>query len=137
MGTTMLTAGLAGSALLQLQRADAEQFALGADQRGAAPVRVRGGGEQGLVEHVFPVAGELLPGQDSTGLQRWRPAAVADHETVAGIQPGRAADRQGRHAEAAQRLHQAEAGGGSKPRTWPGTTGRRVVSQMVSASVTR
>ena len=49
--------------LLELQRADAEQVAVRPDQRGAAPVGMRRRGEDRLVEHVFPIAGEFLPGR--------------------------------------------------------------------------
>src|SRR5207244_12293233 len=52
-------------------RADAEQLAVGADQRRAAPLRMRPRREERLVEHVFPVAGELALGEHR-GLQRVR-----------------------------------------------------------------
>src|SRR6185436_16271234 len=53
------------AALLQLQRADAEQIAIRADQRSAAPVGMRRRGEDRFVDDVFPVAGKLLLGDDT------------------------------------------------------------------------
>ncbi|MNC87694.1 hypothetical protein D3C83_34420 [compost metagenome] len=71
--------GLAVQFLLHQQRPGADQVALRIEQGRTAPLRVRRHGEERLVEHVFPAAGEFLLRDDS------RPegvsgAAVADHE---------------------------------------------------------
>ena len=96
--------------VLELQRADADQIAGRSDQRGAAPVRMRGRGEDRLVEHVFPVAGEFLLGDDA-GRDRVMPAAgAADHDALADRGRGRLADLERRHVELGERLHQSESG---------------------------
>ena len=59
-----------------MQRADADQRAVGADQRRAAPKRMRGRREHRLVEVIFPVAGEFLLGDDARP-HRLRDAAAA------------------------------------------------------------
>ena len=50
---------------LHEQRADADQPAVGIDERGAAPLRMCGRGEQGLFQQVFPVAGEFAAAGDA------------------------------------------------------------------------
>ena len=69
--------------VLQLQRADAEQVAGRADQRGAAPVRMRRRGEDRFVEHIFPIAGEFLLGDDAGGDRALPPAKAADDDALA------------------------------------------------------
>src|SRR5207248_4333026 len=61
--------------LLHEERADAEELAFSADQRRAAPLRMRGRGEERLIEHVFPVTGELAL-REHRRLERMRGAAV-------------------------------------------------------------
>ena len=56
-------------ALLKNERAYAEQLAVGTDQRPAAPERVGRGNEDRIVQHVFPIARELLA-TDDPGLDR-------------------------------------------------------------------
>ena len=74
-----------------------------------APVGMRRRGEDGLVQHVFPVAGELALGGHA-GVEGTPATALAgdDHE-IADLQRGRGAELQRGHVEAAERLHQAEA----------------------------
>ena len=66
-------------------------------------------GEDRIVQHILPVAGELLP-SDHAGFDRVMPAATGgeDH-LVADLQPVRIAHLQRRQVELPQRLDQAEA----------------------------
>ena len=82
----------------------------GRDQRGAAPIGMRRIGEDRLVEHVFPIAGEFLLGGDAAGERAGAPAGAADHHALADLGGARGADRQRRQVDRAERLHQAEAG---------------------------
>src|SRR3954468_19776046 len=90
---------------LELQRADADQFAAARNQSRAAPVRMRGIGEDRLVQQIFPIAGELLPGDDLACNRAGAPARSAQHDLVA--DPARAgrAERQRIETERAERLH--------------------------------
>src|SRR3981189_1972522 len=95
--------------LLHQQRAEREEIAARADERRAAPLRMRRRGEDRLVEHVLPVARELALGEDG-GLERVLAAALARDDHVLAQAAGRgAAARDGIYAELAERLHQAEA----------------------------
>ena len=67
-------------------------------------------GEDRLVQHVFPVAGEFLLGGDAAGERARAPADGADHHAFADLGGAGGADRQGIEFEPAERLHQAEAG---------------------------
>ena len=97
--------------LLHQQRSDADQPAVVADQRGAAPFGMRRRGEQRFVEHILPVARELAL-VDDPRLERVRVAAVADHDDVVfGLDRSGRSWHQRLDAETAERLHQAEAGG--------------------------
>ena len=96
--------------LLQLQRADADEIAGRPDQRGAAPVRMRRRGEDRFVEHIFPVAGEFLLGDDTGGDRALPSAGAADHDAFADRGGCELADFERRHFELGQRLNQAEAG---------------------------
>ena len=69
-----------------------------------------GNGEDRLVQHVFPIAGEFLLGGDAAGERARAPAGAADHHPLADLGRLRRADRQRRQVDLAQRLHQAEAG---------------------------
>jgi putative membrane protein len=107
-GARLLARG--GDDLLDLQRADPQQVAAGSDQRRAAPIGMRRRGEDRLVQHVFPVAGEFLLGDDARGHRGFAPAGPADHHVLADLRFGRTAQRQRRQVEMRQRLHHAEAG---------------------------
>ena len=95
---------------LHQQRSDAEEPPRVVEERGAAPFRMRRRGEQRLVEHVFPVAGEFALG-DHLRLERVRASAMADDEDIVVDRDrrGAAAFEIGR-GELAQRQHQAESG---------------------------
>jgi hypothetical protein len=100
---------LAAPLLLHEQRADAEQPPFGADERGAAPIRMRRRREDRLVEHVLPVAGELALAEHAR-LERMRsPAVPGDHHLVADLAGGGGAALERRQLEAPERLHQPEA----------------------------
>ena len=67
-------------------------------------------GEDRLVEHVFPIAGEFLLGGDAAGERAGAAAGAADHHALADLGRARGADGQRRQIDRTQRLHQAEAG---------------------------
>ena len=67
--------GLAVALAFELQRTDADQFATVRDQSGAAPIRVRGMGEDRFIQQVFPIARELLLGAIWLATDRVRPPA--------------------------------------------------------------
>ncbi len=96
--------------VLQLQRADADEVAFRADEPGAAPVGVRGRGEDRLVEEVLPVAGKLLARDDARGDRVGDAAAGGGDDAGAGKRGVGVAEGQGRDVDAAERLDQAEAG---------------------------
>src|ERR1700674_5964082 len=79
------------------------------DHRRAAPVGVRGRGEQRLVEEVFPVAGELLLGHDLGRHRAFAPAGARHYHLVADLGGTGAAERERRKIELGERLYQAEA----------------------------
>jgi hypothetical protein len=62
--------------LLDLQGADSDEVAGGADHRRPAPIGMCGGCEERFVEHVLPIAGELLFGDDARGNRLLTPASV-------------------------------------------------------------
>ena len=100
--------------LLDQERADAGKLAVGADQRRAAPLRMRGRGEDRLVEHVFPVAGELALGEHRR-LERMRAAAVpGDHHVLADADRAALPRSIGLDAQLAERLHQAKRSSGRR-----------------------
>ena len=82
----------------------------GTDQRGAAPVRMRRRGEDRLVEHVFPIAGEFLLADDARRDRALASARARDHDLLVERDHGGVAERQGRQIELRERLHQPEAG---------------------------
>ena len=81
---------------------------LRADQRSAAPVGMRRRGEDRLIDHIFPVAGELLLGDDASGDRTRTSAGAADHDALADRDRAGIADRQRRQVETGQRLDQPE-----------------------------
>ena len=104
--------GLAAALAFELQRADADQLAMARDHAGAAPVRMRRVGEDRFIEQIFPIAGELLPGGDLARHRARAPAGAADHDAVADLRRRGGAERNRIDVEPAERLHQAETGGG-------------------------
>jgi len=68
-------------------------------------------GEDGFVQNVFPVSGELTFGDD-LGFHCVRASAVTDdYDIVAQAAGRRRAQLEHRHAQSAQRLHQSESSG--------------------------
>jgi len=96
--------------LLELQRADADEVAGRADQRGAAPVRMRWRHEDGFVQRVLPVASEGLAGDDVPGERMRPPTGSAGHDSAPDLGLVRSAEGQRRQVEPPQRLDQAESG---------------------------
>ena len=113
---------LALALAFELQRADADQLAAVRDQSGAAPIGMRGMGEDRLVQQILPVAGEFLFGGDLACDRAGAAAGAAQYHAVADFARGGRAQRHGIEIDAAERLHQAKAGFGSKPSAWPCTT---------------
>ena len=71
---------------------------------------MRGIGEDRLVQHVFPIAGEFLLGGDAAGERACAAAGAADHHAFADFRRFRGADLERRQIDLAERLHQAETG---------------------------
>ena len=67
-------------------------------------------GEDGVVDQIFPIAGEFLPRGDVAGERTRAAAGAADDDALAGLRLLRGADRQRRQIDLAERLHQAETG---------------------------
>ena len=67
-----------------VQRADADEPAIAGEETGAAPERMRGGGENGLVEEIFPIAGEFVLGDDPR-FDELAPTAGGDHHRIADL----------------------------------------------------
>ena len=102
--------GAAAQFFLNHQRAYPEEPPAYADQRGAAPMRMRRGGEERLIQYVLPVAGKLAP-RDELGLERMLAAAVTgDDDIVADAAGSCSAPWKRRRGQLAERLHQSEAG---------------------------
>ena len=53
-------------------------------ETGAAPERMRGGGENRLVEEIFPIAGEFVLGDDPR-FDELAPTAGGDHDGIADL----------------------------------------------------
>src|ERR1700722_16319328 len=102
--------GLALAFALELQRADADQFTAARDQPGAAPIGMRGIGEERLVEQILPMAGEFLPGGDVAGDRARASAGAADPHAVADLGGRGRAERQRGAIDVAKPLHQSETG---------------------------
>ena len=77
---------------------------------GAAPGGMGGGGEDRVVQHVLPVAGEFLARGDGAAERVAAAAGAGQHRRVAGLRAGAGLHLQRRQVEAAERLDQAEAG---------------------------
>ncbi len=92
-----------------MQRPHAHQVATLADQGRAAPQGVRRAGEDRLVQHIFPIAGELFPGHDLRRHRAGGAAGAGDDHLVADRRVTGIADRHRRHVQRLQRLQQAEA----------------------------
>ena len=92
------------------ERADADEPAVAADQRRAAPGRVRRRGEDRLVEEVFPAAGELALSDDAGGRHRVGAAEARDQHRIALLNLGRLAERNRRDLDRHERPQQAEPG---------------------------
>ncbi len=69
-------------------------------------------GEDGLVQHVFPIAGELVAGDHLGRDGAARHAAAGHDQLVAHHHFARVAQGQGRDTQRPQGLDQAKAGGG-------------------------
>ena len=87
--------------LFHEQRADAEQAAVVSHYRRPAPLRMRGRSEQGFVEHILPVAGELAFVDDFRFQCMRTSAGTDDDDVVADCAGAGTAARQRRHAQAA------------------------------------
>src|SRR5260370_1124115 len=98
------------SLLLKLERADAEQLPRCSDHCGAAPIRVGRRRKDRLVQHVLPIAGKFLLGDDARRDRALASPHPGHDDAIVDPCPGRAADRQRGRVEPRQRLHQTEAG---------------------------
>src|SRR6516225_10128537 len=96
--------------LFQLQRTDPQEIAVRPDHGGAAPVGVGRGGEDRLVEHIFPIAGEFLPGRDARRDRMMASAGSPDHDALANSRFSRRPDRERRKLDSRQRLDQPKTG---------------------------
>ena len=77
------------------------------DRAGAAPERMGGGGEDRLVEQIFPIAGELLLADDH-GADGLHARARRDDHRIAEFCLARAAKLERRAVQPVERLHEAE-----------------------------
>src|SRR5436309_11111756 len=71
--------GAAAQFFLNHERAYPEEPPACADQRCAAPMGMRWGGEERFIQYILPVAGKLPP-RDELGLERVLAAAVTGHD---------------------------------------------------------
>ncbi len=99
---------LALARALELQRPYSDQPAVGCNQCRAAPVRVRGEGEDGFIEHVFPIARKFLLGRDPTRERARAAARPADHDAFTDLRGFRGSEGQRLNLDPAKRLHQAK-----------------------------
>ena len=76
-----------------------DEIALGADDRSAAPIGMRRRGEDRLVQHILPIAGEFLARRDMRRDRVVTPASARDHDLLADRRPARLAQRQSRQIE--------------------------------------
>ena len=100
----------AGNRLLDEQGTDAAKGPVGADQRAAAPKRMRRRGEDGFVKQVFPITGEFPDGYD-LGVQGLGLAAGAgQNHRIAFVKVAGTPDFHRRPAAGFQGLNQTEPG---------------------------
>ena len=95
--------------MLELQRADAEEIAGRTDQSGAAPIRMGRRREDRFLQHIFPIAGKFLFGDDARRYRALPPAEAADDNPFPDRGCGGIADLERRHIHFGQCLHQPEA----------------------------
>src|SRR5215470_11788225 len=96
--------------LLKLQRADAQQFPGGSDHGRAAPVGVSRRSKDRLVQHIFPIAGELLLGDDARRNRALTSSGAGHDNAFADLGLAGMPDRQRRQVEPRKSLHQTESG---------------------------
>lgn len=80
--------------VLDKERAHAGERAVGCEDRGAAPGRMRRGGEDRVVEQIFPAPGELAPRDDFAGDGEAATTARGDNGVAAFGQPSPIGDAQ-------------------------------------------
>src|SRR5207244_4288106 len=96
--------------LLDMQRCDAHQRAVAADQRAAAPEGVRRRGEDRALQEVLPIAGEFLA-RDDQRLDGVAPAAAGgDDRRILDAQAAGVAELERRQSQPAECLDEAESG---------------------------
>ena len=93
------------------ERAHADQLAVLVDERGAAVVEPRRRGEDRVLDEVFPVAGELAPGNDGRDRDGLLLAAGHDHQAIELRHRRRRSDPDRPRRELPERFHEAESGG--------------------------
>src|SRR5665213_3954523 len=71
---------------------------------------MRGRGKDRLVEHVFPIAGKFLLGDDAGRDRALPPAEAADNDALTDRGRGGFADVERWHVELGKRLHQSKTG---------------------------
>src|SRR5664279_2843456 len=91
---------------LELQGTNADQFAAARNQAGAAPVRMRGIGEDRLIQQIFPIPGELLLGDDLACDRAGASAGAAHHDLVADSCGTGRAQRHRSELERTERLYE-------------------------------
>jgi hypothetical protein len=96
--------------VLNVQRPDADQAAIPGYERGAAPERVGRRGEDRVIEHILPVTGEFLTGNDRRCYRVTPPALGRHDDAVAGADPRFGAKLRRRHRKSPERLDQTESG---------------------------
>ena len=79
-------------------------------RRGAAPVWMRGIGEDRFVQDIFPITGEFLLGGDAAGKRARAPAGTADDDAFADFGGLRRADLKHGQIDFTERLYQAKTG---------------------------
>ena len=94
--------------ILEDQRADADQPAGPVDQRRAAPLRVRGRGEDRIVEQIFPAPRKRAPGGDLRPRHAAAPAVAHDDDRILLLEVGRVSERDRMHLERHDGAQQAE-----------------------------
>ena len=120
-----------------VQRADSDEPAVSGEKPGAAPERMRGGGENRLVEEILPIAGEFVLGDDPRFDELAAPAR-SDHDGIADLRVLGTAERDRRQSSRSSACASPRPDSWSIASGWAGTSRPPgVVSQIVSASVMR